>query len=387
MTTEISLVQIQGNSIDLTDIEYEIFITHGRSSVFDGASPSSASLTLIAQGSTLPYVNVDDSVIIQAEGIDRFTGEITDISINHLIDGFAQINIQCIGMLAALGTQYGLVSFVGVDDPMTSKNRANLVNRGFVPVPRTLIDGGFDYIVEGFIDYLTASPNRLSWLTEIADWAGAAVIDTPSGDPYVQFYDSRRLATFYPRWIDESTLASNNGWNEVGGTVRWIDEFINYSTAETPLSLDPTKVVFAPSWTVQSGNIINRVNVEWVSGTVTQSSLATKVRELNLSTRMISAGYANSRANRILDNQDEPRYALGSVEILMDEITDTAVRDELLGLIAGRRIEVTNLPDPTPASTYVGVLEGWSETYFGLGGTKGSHRLTLSLSDPNYTNH
>jgi hypothetical protein len=143
--------------------------------------------------------------------------------------------------------------------------------------------------------------------------------------------------------------------------------------------------MFAPTWTVQSGNVINRVELGWVGGNVVSGSTDDTVRVLQLSTRIANGSESLARANKIISNQNVPRYALGSVEIMMDEITDPAERDELLGLIAGRRIEVTNLPDPTPASTYLGILEGWSETYIGLGGTKGSHRLTLSLSDPNYS--
>lgn len=383
MTTDITTLEIAGNPINFTDVEYEIYISHGRSSVFDGASPSTASLTLIAQGSSLPFVDVDDPVWIQAEGIDRFQGEVTDISITHLIDGFARINIQCVGALGLLGRRYGLRWYSSVSNNMTAWNRAWLINTGFVPVPFTDIDGGFT-LVEGFVGTPGERLNQLSWITELADWVGGAVIDKPSGRPYVQFYDSRRLTTYYYRWIDERQTYQST-WQATSSSETWANQFVDYGTSETPLTLDPTKVMFAPTWTVQSGNVINRVELEWVGGNVVSGSSDDSVRVLTLSTRIADSTQATARAAKIISNQNIPRYALGSIEIMMDEITDPAERDELLGLIAGRRIEVTNLPDPTPAASYTGILEGWSETFIGLGGTKGSHRLTLSLSDPNYS--
>ena len=53
---------------------------------------------------------------------------------------------------------------------------------------------------------------------------------------------------------------------------------------------------------------------------------------------------------------------------------------DVLGLLQGSRVEIQNLPSPHPYQDYLGVVEGWSETY-----TENSHVLTLSLSDPRYS--
>ena len=66
----------------------------------------------------------------------------------------------------------------------------------------------------------------------------------------------------------------------------------------------------------------------------------------------------------------------------MDEITDTAIRDSIMELICGRRVELNNLPTPGPYQTYVAIVEGWGEVFIGNGRDKGIHRMTLALSDP-----
>jgi hypothetical protein len=40
-----------------------------------------------------------------------------------------------------------------------------------------------------------------------------------------------------------------------------------------------------------------------------------------------------------------------------------------------------NLPAPG-VLVFVGIVEGWSEVFLGVGGEKGIHRMTLALSDP-----
>ena len=52
----------------------------------------------------------------------------------------------------------------------------------------------------------------------------------------------------------------------------------------------------------------------------------------------------------------------------------------VLNLISGSRVEIENMPNPHPIEDYLGVVEGWSETY-----TPQMHVLTLSLSDPRYS--
>jgi hypothetical protein len=88
---------------------------------------------------------------------------------------------------------------------------------------------------------------------------------------------------------------------------------------------------------------------------------------------------AQARASDIIRTQSEPRYAMQSVEVLMEEITDP-LRAQLLQVISGGKIDLDDTPQPSPIEDYIGIVEGWSETY-----TPGQHRLVLSLSDPRFS--
>ena len=49
-------------------------------------------------------------------------------------------------------------------------------------------------------------------------------------------------------------------------------------------------------------------------------------------------------------------------------------------VISGSKVGIDLMPQPAPIDDFVGVCEGWIETY-----TPGQHRLTLSLSDPRFS--
>jgi hypothetical protein len=63
----------------------------------------------------------------------------------------------------------------------------------------------------------------------------------------------------------------------------------------------------------------------------------------------------------------------------METITDP-LRAQLLDVISGSKVSIDDTPHPSPIDDYIGVCEGWSETY-----TPGLHRLVLSLSDPRFS--
>jgi hypothetical protein len=68
-----------------------------------------------------------------------------------------------------------------------------------------------------------------------------------------------------------------------------------------------------------------------------------------------------------------------SIEVLMETVTDP-LRADLLDVISGSKVGMDLMPQPAPIDDYVGICEGWSETY-----TPGLHRLVLSLSDPRFS--
>ena len=88
---------------------------------------------------------------------------------------------------------------------------------------------------------------------------------------------------------------------------------------------------------------------------------------------------AQTRASDIIRSQSEPRYAMQNVQVLMEELTEPTL-SAVLDLISGSRVDLDDVPQPAPIADYVGIVEGWSETY-----TPGQHTLTMSLSDPRFS--
>ena len=102
-------------------------------------------------------------------------------------------------------------------------------------------------------------------------------------------------------------------------------------------------------------------------------------RATTLTTQLHDAQDAQTRACEIIRSQSEPRYAMQNVQVLMEKTTDP-VKSQILDLITGSRVGLDNIPRPSPIEDYVGIVEGWAESY-----TPGQHTLTLSLSDPRFS--
>jgi hypothetical protein len=388
MASPITLIEIGGSAIDFSDVEYSIYLTHGRSQITDGPTPSSASITIIAQDA-MPAVSIGDVLKIEAHSMPRFRGQITDLAINHVKDGYARISLQATGVIAQMGNRfvpYYYPAEINAFDATREQVLGSLGPGSFDPSlhPLTeLIMGGRDQFLNIVNPANLTPPNALSYVGSIADWIGGAVVDYPDGSPLVQFYDARGIVPYQIKWRDKNSFGDT--WAAQIGD--WTQQSITYPTAEEPIVFDPETVFFEPVWSSQFGDIVNAVSITYGPGTVYQvddsaSETQFGTRQLSLQTQLANLSDAVIRANSILTRQSQPRWQLGNVEILMDEITDTAKRDDIMGLICGRRIELNNLPSPSPYETYVAIVEGWSEVFIGNGRDKGIHRMTLALSDP-----
>lgn len=373
MASPITEIQINGSVVDLSKIEYSISNNHGRSSVTDAPTASTCSMALIVRDEAMPTVSVGNNLTFSAHGIKRFTGRITDLDIVHSKAGYARFNIQAVGKVARLGTKIL---------PTTSFVKEFAHSRAL----EILQLSGEDYRVEGGYDIeLKARDSDNSSILEIfrsmSDDVGAAVVDTPDGKILVQFYDSRGANQYFEKWQDQGSAK----WNQQ--TLRWIDKQEISPTAGIPLVLDANSVIYEPRWSAQSGNIINRVILGYDGGSYytaedTASQAIYGLRTLALDTEIHDVAGATIRTGQLLNRSSQPRFQLGNAEILMDRVTNATKRDAILNLTCGNRVQISNLPKPAPFTNWVAVVEGWSEQFTGMGRDKGTHRISLALSDP-----
>jgi hypothetical protein len=365
----ISEIALDGVALDLDSIEYQVQIQHGRSDVTTSPQPSNAQI--IIRGSVGVDVEISETLVVKAYGFHRFTGEVSDVTITHLSSNppVAVSTITAVGELARVGfVEVGATGF----DHQTARERVDTV-LGAVGIPYL---NGADPLID--LHQVTGSDiqatDALSYLAEIAQWIGATYFDDPFGRIVFESYGERGITSFDGTW--QNTLGT---W--AASTLEWGE----FTTIFPPTVIPPGTVIFTPSWSRTRQTIINSVTVLGYKDTheTTQTDSASitdyGLREFRLNTDLRYSGDVIDRAGKIITAQANPLWSLGAVSIMVHNL-DTPTRDLVLGLVSGQAVSLSRLPQPAPVEDYLGIVEGWGETY-----TPGEHILTLSLSDPRYS--
>jgi hypothetical protein len=172
----ITLISLNGTPLDLSTVEYEVQIQHGRSDVT--ASPQPSNSQIIIRGPIGVQVEISDTVEIKAYGFHRFTGQVTDITLTHLssVPPVAVSTITSIGELSRVGfTEVGATGWseetvsTRVDDVLTTVGLPYLNGADTVTVLHQISSGN-------------AEPtDALSYLAYLAETTGATYYDDPFG--------------------------------------------------------------------------------------------------------------------------------------------------------------------------------------------------------------
>jgi len=370
----ITRVQINGSTLSLSGIEYAVAIYHGRNDVTSLPTPSSAAFTTI--GSTILGA-IGDDLTIQAYSQDRFTGKITDINIEHLhtTDGtpFARIQYSAVGNLADLGLyQVGTTGYA-------LESLADRIDAIFTETGMTYTALTDPYMI---LEPVAANngTSALQILNDLGVQTGGTMYDTPSGNIVWESY-TRRGYTYNPaNWA-----ALTAAWSAYPYTYDTVVDAA--SSAPTPVTLPNNDVVWEPIWRNNNQTILNHVTVTYGAtnpqSTVDYDDLVSQAaygyRAYTLTTSLADGTDAYNRATNIITAQSVPRYDLSNIQIRVDLLNST-VRAQVLGLLMGSRVQLNSLPQPSPSTSYLGIVEGWGEQY-----VNGTHILTLSLSDPRYS--
>lgn len=369
MTSPISHVIIGGSTVDLNDIEYQVSITHGRGDI--KSQPEASTAVIVVRGSIGVNVDLAASVDIAAWGTTRFTGEVSDLEITHLstVPPTALTTVTAIGNLSNLGSR--LTGGSGYS-AQTVQER----------VEEILTDSGQTYINSATsslelysISAGSAFPSTcIDGLQNMAEWSGGTYFDTPTGVVVFESYGNRGITTFPGAW---SALIYS-----------WADyeaSWDSFPSSFAATSLPANGVIFTPSWSQSQASIINDVTVSHGDpASFHQAEDADSIalygrRAYSIQTGLKTTGDATTRADEILLAQALPLWNLGNISVYVDQLTEPE-RNQVLALISGSSVLVNGLPTPAPLEQFLGIVEGWSETY-----TPGQHILTLSISDPRYS--
>lgn len=367
----INQVSINGTNIALTAVDYDVTISHGRSTVFDSPEPGNAQITI--RGPVSLTLEPGQALTIANDGITRFTGEITDVRMNHLKEANQAVTtIIAIGPLSQLG--YVMTGASGFSAE-TVRERAEEV----------LTDGGLPYFNGGTpdLDLDQISPGNeeivpvLEYLGNLARWSGATYFDTPGNYIVFESYGVR------------GQTANPGIWAATPGT--WAQQTQTWNAYPTnpdltPVVLPADSVVWAPDWRKTLEPVINDVTVQHGTG----QQHADRLEDLDsiseygrraivLNTQLHNHNDALARGTMILLGQARPLWNMGQVTVLMDQLTP-AMKTKVMGLLSGATVIVDGLPATAPETVWGGIVEGWTETY-----TPGLYTMTLSLSDRRYS--
>lgn len=363
--TSISAVRINGVDLDPDTVVYSVTIQHGRSDIFSQPAPSTA--TVIIRGSSGLTLDVGDELKIGSYGTCRFTGNITDLNLEHQGDGTPVLTATGIGRLGLLG--YRLTD---PNDHVKETVRARAT--------RILDDSGLSYLNGGTTDLELFKPSEdipyscTDALQSLAEWSGATFFDTPTG-----------LVVFESYGVRGQTANSGNWQAQVGTFAATERAWNSYPTSLAALELDPDNVVFAPTWRQTSTSIVNDVSITHGDPphvdnyTDADSITAYGRRAVELTTGLDSHADADARAAQILLAQAYPRWNLGQITLRVHDLNE-ATRSLALALVSGSAVVVKGLPAASPSRTFGGLVEGWTEIH-----TPGQQLLTLSLSDRRFS--
>lgn len=381
----ITAILVNGTPLTLTDIEYQVTVSHGRNDITATPQASDASMTLIGVA-TLP-IEISDVIVIEAYGLARFTGRVTDLQLSHEYNPtgpsvgspptgyFARLDVTMMGNLAQLGL--AMVGEAGYSKELL-EDRVNNI----------LTDAGIIYTAN--VDRLMEQEalaaqlggySALDLLTALGTETGGTLCDLPDGNVLWESYTRRGFGYNPAHWYD---IPPTYTYPDI--PYVWSDIFDRTDTAPLTVALPAQAVQWSPVWRKTNQTIVNDVTV--IYGTngnqqKTDSDLASIVkhgrRATTLTTQLHNAADAQTRASDIIRSQSEPRYAMQNVTVIMEQLSAPQLTD-VLALISGSKVGLDDVPQPAPIEDYVGVVEGWSEVY-----TPGQHTLTLSLSDPRFS--
>ena len=367
-----------GVSIQADDetVEYAVQLQRGRGSFTDNATASTLRVNILLgpPQDPDPFRGITAGAMIGVHLADaagwmcpRFTGRVTDITLNHPQEGPARAEVTAIGAVADIASRG--VGFDEFPEQRADQRVRDAATRAGVPV---LIQDRVDAPDWTLTRREAKNESCQQVMEDAARSVGACIFDTTDGTVVFQDYQAR-----------SSGLASAARWDDMThawdtDTATW-DEVVIKGTAQPPLLLPCDSVAYEPSWTQAVGTMANDVTVKHATGEVdvsdSESTARYGRRSLDVTTDLADPGDAVTRAGDLARAFGVPRWMLGNVEVVMNNLPPDILEDLTTNEIIGRRVRVTDLPQPAPASSFYGICEGITETY-----TPGRWTATLALT-------
>ena len=330
-------VALRGVLVTDTAVLASLTVRTGRVDVLDPPTSSTCALSLVGDPSAWPAgLAVGDALAIDVDGAPRFRGQVSDLSLEWLEAGAAELAIVGSGNLADVSRRkigYG----AWPEEPWADRVRRVFSEAGVAPAAY-LIDTPEPVFHEAARAAGETTVNAM--LDALSQSAGAAICDLPDGRIFVQALESRAVQAGDP----------------------------------PPLVLDPSSVVYAPTW-VQTLDVVNLCAVaygpEETSQTTSQTNpdsvAAYGERSTDIGGTLASELDADRRALQVVNRRGFPRWIVPGCDVL-----------GVVTPVIGRVVRLVELPTPTPiGAEWQPVCEGWTDQLDG-----GQWTTSLALSDP-----
>jgi len=368
-------------AVDDTEVQYAISVQRGRATFTDQGAASTMRLNLLLgppqdadylRGSTVGNTITLSMYDAASVGHGRFRGQITDIELAHPQDQPARALITAVGALAQLNGRA-----VGYTDFPEQDVRARIIDVGArVGVPVQVNTTG----PAPTLAVYDAQDQRASTvMQEAASSVGGMLFDTPDGEVVFQQHADR--ANLQGAMQSHGLWQENpQSWKVTPGT------WLGYATGGVAptLTLPCETVIYEPTWRQFSGALANDIRIEYAGGAVkvtdSESQAAYGQRSVALQTSLAHKDDALDRAADVSRAFGTPRYMMDQVQIIMDRLPADVFDDLTQHEIIGRRVMVTDLPQPAPATSFIGICEGVTEDY-----APGRWTMTLALTPQQFS--
>lgn len=325
-------------------------VHHGRDDPTSQPEASVASLELV--GALPPEAVIGARVGLDAVvgplRIPRFEGEITDLAI-----AFDSVDVPVPRIIAA-GDLGRIGRRVVGDSPWAEELDGARVNRiltlaGFAPDP-LLTDPGTVAVLARDVDRQPA----LGLAQEAAEDGGGIV------------------------------------WQDTAGRIRYADA-LHRRGAPVAFEFEACDVGLGLGWEQSLEGLTNKVVLRY--GPTPEGGEQPEVYQsdavsiadrgefgASLSTRIATVDDAQKRADTIIARAANPSWLLGGLEVNL-ELLDAAELELLLGLDVHALVNVTGMPEGSPATTAALWVEGWRETIEGTDAGLVAWSLAFATSD------
>jgi hypothetical protein len=302
-------IYVNGVALDLTNVEYSITVTHGRNDITAPPAPSDASMTLY--GFTSIPVTISDVVEVEAYGVTRFTGRVTDTQLYHdfnpngpsvgapVTSYVARLDVTMIGNLSLLGLAF--VGAAGYSQELLNDRVENILTDSNL----VYTNNSDPLMTQESLDALDGGYSALDLLTALGTQTGGTLCDLPDGAVLWESYSRRGYGYNPAHWDD---LDPTDTWPDL--PYIWADVYDRVDTAPLTVSFPMAKVAWSPTWRNTSQTILNDVTVIYgANGNQSQNdtdpaSIITHGRRaFTLTTQLQEATDAQTRASDIIRTQ------------------------------------------------------------------------------------